>query len=551
MQISFLVFICLLYKPATSQTFDTPPENCLSLQNSNASLRSYVSSPEFLMPMNCFNDDNMTIPYPRYSLSRLCAGLIQDSDYSLPCNYHFHMTPPPLCQSTCNDWYNSVAEISESEQLCPDRTARQDGLEYFASSCASWSGFNGSAGYCISGKTNEPDNCGFQNDTTGACLYCQENGDDVCCKQVACSSNLSTGAIVGIVIGCLVAGALIAGAFFWFCCRRKRVRQNRFSFRTYIPPFNQPASHGFNTNISGFSDSVASRQALVTHGNAANDNGTHEEQSNFMDVGAHPPEESSAEPEKSLTQIEELFEVVHPYPPQMGDELGLHVGDIVCLAMQFDDGWALGFNVTTGSQGVFPLVCVVPASEELQERLLQPGVADDRGYSNKILIEDDSLPYQSPPPSSPNHVALTMQRIREDMRRSLSVHSSMRRTPSPGPTSSPPTPLPRSEMTNHSTIPRRTASIMRSSYGYAEIDSPTSPTTNTPFFDVPIPTDTTTSAAPYYDAPKSPAAPYFDATMLSNTAEPSSMSPVSRTPEAYEMFHQHNRVSKHAVVDDR
>ncbi|CAO3697217.1 unnamed protein product [Rhizopus stolonifer] len=135
--------------------------------------------------------------------------------------------------------------------------------------------------------------------------------------------------------------------------------------------------------------------------------------------------------------IEEFFEVKHPYPPQMGDELGLHVGDIVCVAMNFDDGWALGFNVTTGLKGVFPLVCVAPVPEELLEQLLI------NESTTKILVEDD-------------------------LRRSLSLTS--RAT------------LPTTELTQHGNIPRRTASIMRS-YDYRESDSPTSPTLSTPFFD--------------------------------------------------------------------
>lgn len=159
----------------------------------------------------------------------------------------------------------------------------------------------------------------------------------------------------------------------------------------------------------------------------------------------------------STTQtLEEFYEVKHPYPPQMGDELGLHVGDIVCVAMNFDDGWALGFNVTTGLKGVFPIVCVTPAPEELLEQLLytdQP--------TNKILVEDGSLDH------------LNMQQICENLRRSMSASS--RRTINT---------LPSSELTQHKNIPRRTASIMRSNYDYRESDSPTSPTLHTPFFDV-------------------------------------------------------------------
>jgi hypothetical protein len=169
--------------------------------------------------------------------------------------------------------------------------------------------------------------------------------------------------------------------------------------------------------------------------------------------------------------MEEFYEVRHPYPPQMGDELGLHVGDIVCVAMNFDDGWALGFNVTTGLKGVFPLVCVAPAPEEVLEQLLQP--SDPQDYSNKTLVEDGGHYGGAHYNSYNSQNSITMQQIRENLRRSLSISS--RNTHNT---------LPTTELTQHSSIPRRTASIMRNSYGYHEADSPTSPTLNTPFFDV-------------------------------------------------------------------
>jgi hypothetical protein len=38
----------------------------------------------------------------------------------------------------------------------------------------------------------------------------------------------------------------------------------------------------------------------------------------------------------------------------------LDVGDEVEVHEKFDDGWALGYNVTTQKQGTFPLACLAP-----------------------------------------------------------------------------------------------------------------------------------------------------------------------------------------------
>ena len=82
--------------------------------------------------------------------------------------------------------------------------------------------------------------------------------------------------------------------------------------------------------------------------------------------------------------------------------------------------------------------------------------------------------------------------------------------------------LPTSEMTQHSNIPRRTASIMRNNYDYRESDSPTSPTLHTPFFDQSVLHNQTTN---------------------NNTLsqpEPALFQPI----ETYEMYRKNNRVSK-------
>lgn len=67
-------------------------------------------------------------------------------------------------------------------------------------------------------------------------------------------------------------------------------------------------------------------------------------------------------------QEEDYYVVVHAYPPQMDDELALSVGDVIMLALPFDDGWALGVNLSTGLKGAFPLVCVSPTTLTFMEQ---------------------------------------------------------------------------------------------------------------------------------------------------------------------------------------
>lgn len=144
---------------------------------------------------------------------------------------------------------------------------------------------------------------------------------------------------------------------------------------------------------------------------------------------------------------DEFFVVVHPYPPQLTDELALNIGDIICLAVQFDDGWALGFNVTSGLKGAFPVVCITPAPKESLDRLLNMDefasiISEEEPYSNDLNLQ------------------LTMEKIINNTQKSINLNSydsqSIR-------------------------LPHRSGSLR--SIDNSDIESPISPTMNTPFFD--------------------------------------------------------------------
>jgi hypothetical protein len=59
-------------------------------------------------------------------------------------------------------------------------------------------------------------------------------------------------------------------------------------------------------------------------------------------------------------QEQETMQVLYNYVPNLQDEIYLYVGDSVIVKAKFDDGWALGLNITTKQEGSFPLACVGP-----------------------------------------------------------------------------------------------------------------------------------------------------------------------------------------------
>lgn len=56
-------------------------------------------------------------------------------------------------------------------------------------------------------------------------------------------------------------------------------------------------------------------------------------------------------------------QALYPYQASMADELDLNPGDIVNVQRVFDDGWAVGVNMSSGNEGAFPVVCVMFVDE--------------------------------------------------------------------------------------------------------------------------------------------------------------------------------------------
>ncbi|KAI7883141.1 hypothetical protein K492DRAFT_119650, partial [Lichtheimia hyalospora FSU 10163] len=116
------------------------------------------SSALYMDQLGC--SGSSSTPYARYSVSRLCASYTQIQE-SLSCSYQHNVSPPPLCQSTCDAWVNSVSNITNDISTCSDTTTRSNAIASFKAECSNWEGFSGSdAVNCVEGAVNEPENCG-------------------------------------------------------------------------------------------------------------------------------------------------------------------------------------------------------------------------------------------------------------------------------------------------------------------------------------------------------------------------------------------------------
>ncbi|OLY83919.1 hypothetical protein AYI68_g1928 [Smittium mucronatum] len=57
------------------------------------------------------------------------------------------------------------------------------------------------------------------------------------------------------------------------------------------------------------------------------------------------------------------------YIPKLGDELSLDIGDSVKVFLVYDDGWAMGKNLSKGTEGAFPYACLVPQGEKRESKI--------------------------------------------------------------------------------------------------------------------------------------------------------------------------------------
>lgn len=317
---------------------------------------------------------------------------------------------------------------------------------------------------------------------------------------------------------------MIAGIF--YCWRRQRQRQQH-------PRDSIHGGSGGVGNNGGFVPISMQR---------------YEDEARMNLVGGEAPmtptEEKTQLPSTMSVEMAEVFcEVAHGYQPQMEDEMELREGDVVYLIFQLDDGWGYGLNLASSTPGVFPLVCVVQAREELLEQLLLPSSSSSSSnhvHNEKTLIEEEEEEHQDPerasmlspngnnsaipsPLSSCNTsisnsaLAARMQEFRDNVRRSISIGSLKR-------ISRQPRPMPPVQVHHHDTMPTRRVSSIHRPLSPPLLSAP--PVTSSSSSSS-TPTTTTTTSRYALDANS----------QVHPLPPPPPSSTTTTTGEAYEMHH--------------
>lgn len=156
-----------------------------STQDFDTQLSQYVSE-QYVQTkyINIFGCDNINLGntssyYARYTTSFICNGIVQNSKD--PCGLST-ADSAPLCADSCAELALSEEHIVSSD-LCDGRKDDYvDELRADFTNCALPA--NSISGSCITGQSNEPDDCGFSDNLMGLCAFCRsstENGTDSCC----------------------------------------------------------------------------------------------------------------------------------------------------------------------------------------------------------------------------------------------------------------------------------------------------------------------------------------------------------------------------------
>lgn len=120
-------------------------------------VHTYVQS-TFWNQFNCTTQPS----YARYTLSVVCQIIVNNSSDSEKCNALYDVSPPVLCQTTCNQQVQAVKTLVQSQcQSTLSFTTLSNYLDIYAQQCQVDPALNGTVDQvCMQGMANEPDYCG-------------------------------------------------------------------------------------------------------------------------------------------------------------------------------------------------------------------------------------------------------------------------------------------------------------------------------------------------------------------------------------------------------
>ncbi|KAI8338147.1 hypothetical protein BC941DRAFT_33468 [Chlamydoabsidia padenii] len=262
----------------------------------------------------------------RYARTILCAQMIQNSSGCNP-------TLPSLCDDTCtivscyafpyqqncnlhNDTLSTPTTTCihgyDNENYCGKEGTRKKGLDYL------W------ILLMMIGWTTEAEGCNF----------CQAKPSDPCCTTLQCSHYSIQ--MIGAIIGSVIGGLILLGLVLW--CWRRRYQNNNDDSTLYIPYNNSSTTSTF---ISPQQDTM-----------------TKKDTSNHVDNDKETATHLTYTLAKRHTDDYCFYQAIYVNVPCRPYDIVLNKGDIIYLHCYTDEDWGIGYNISTGQQGSFPMICI-------------------------------------------------------------------------------------------------------------------------------------------------------------------------------------------------
>jgi SH3 domain len=285
--------------------------------------------------------------------------------------------------AVCNSNATAAAQTARSSTLQPSKSPGN-----IANFCKSLeSNPPSQASDCFSSVTLESTTCGMKisfilgflivNERT---TYCENNSSDTCCGSTSNSDgNFLNPARNTYVLAGIVAGSLVAIAIGFFIFQRYSKSRQRPT-TAYHPERDTKTFSTFSTmkdnpSVPELSDDRG-RSSLFTTIRASHlfGNGSTKDSK----TGSYNLDKGD-----NANKVQ-IFE---DYDAGLDDEMSCSIGDIIIVKERFDDGWATGFNITSGEEGIFPL-----AISESLNHLRPPSSRAGRPRSNLSARSQSLLP---------------------------------------------------------------------------------------------------------------------------------------------------------------
>lgn len=376
---SFLLLSNLVSGQSTSNS-----EACISLQTTTicneyrnysvlafegvtnaAEFDSYVLSQSAFISSNCTNWSNPKNTTIRYSRTFVCGYAIYFSTLLAPaasrCNQESLTPPMPVCQASVRIALDDVE--SNLKAKCPTVKIFSQYSDFVSQITNS---------NCILGVGQDvPLRCGYAN-ISDAAAFCKTDPTAICCtatKNILPASNQSSTSTATAVSS----------------------PTNNNNTTSEVSPTAVTADAANPSSGSTVSPLLIGAAALGLALVAVLASVLYFMTKKKTDDQMHPGDEvlDKVGNRKSLIGEEnsETMECVFEYKANLFDELTLEVGDEVGVISKFDDGWALGHNLTSGKEGTFPLACLAPfgASSESRYR--------DSRFESQYSKRDSSIRY--------------------------------------------------------------------------------------------------------------------------------------------------------------